>query len=374
MGKALILSLALAGALTCSISYSAESGERKELIYQPGQLTPTSSRLNVKVGDLAPDFNLQSLSGKKVSLTEFRGKKNVVISFVPAAWTPVCSSQWPGYNRMAGLLDLYDAVVLGISVDNIPSLYAWTRGIGELRLNILSDFWPHGKTADCYGILRPEGITERAIFIVDKEGIIRYIDVHDINTSPEPALLIQELAKIQAPRSAQAAPGGTVTSKETLGYKISLEGPSKAADMKYLGLVKSAEITSLSEIKAQILIVEVFDRYCPFCQGEAVNIDKVYELVREAGLSDKVKVIGLEISTSKDDIATYKERFNVLFPIFVDRDNQSYKIVGIVNVPYFLIYYKGADGEFKKYTFVKGKLDPESFFRSVNECMKSDKK
>lgn len=68
-----------------------------------------------------------------------------------------------------------------------------------------------------------------------------------------------------------------------------------------------------------------------------------------------------------------KERFNVLFPVFVDRSYQSYKIVGIVNVPHFLVFYRDADGEFKKFTSVTGKLDPESFFNSVNECMESVK-
>ena len=70
----------------------------KENIYNPGQLKPIDSTLKVKVGDLAPDFTLPAVSGEKITLSQYRGKKNVVISFVPAAWTPVCSDQWPGYN------------------------------------------------------------------------------------------------------------------------------------------------------------------------------------------------------------------------------------------------------------------------------------
>ncbi|MGD9259872.1 MAG: redoxin domain-containing protein, partial [Desulfobacterales bacterium] len=63
----------------------------KNNIYNPGQLKPIDSKLNVKIGEPAPDFTLPSVSGEKISLSQFRGKKNVVISFVPAAWTPVCS-------------------------------------------------------------------------------------------------------------------------------------------------------------------------------------------------------------------------------------------------------------------------------------------
>ncbi len=76
----------------------------KENIYQVGRLKPIDSVLRVKKGQVAPDFTLPSISGEKVSLKQYRGKKNVVLSFVPAAWTPVCSDQWPGYNWSRGFL------------------------------------------------------------------------------------------------------------------------------------------------------------------------------------------------------------------------------------------------------------------------------
>ena len=74
----------------------------KENIFSVGPLKPTDSKLKVKVGEKAPDFTLPSVAGEKVSLRQFLGKKNVVLSFVPAAWTPVCSDQWPGYNIAQG--------------------------------------------------------------------------------------------------------------------------------------------------------------------------------------------------------------------------------------------------------------------------------
>ncbi len=168
----------------------------KNNIFNPGQLEPIDSILKIKVGDKAPDFVLPSLSGEKISLGQFKGEKNVVISFVPAAWTPVCSDQWPGYNLAKVIFDKNDAVLLGITVDNIPTLYAWTNQMGKLWFPVLSDFWPHGKVASMFGVLRSDGVTERALFIIDKTGILRYVHVSDINKRPDLKDLVTELEKL----------------------------------------------------------------------------------------------------------------------------------------------------------------------------------
>jgi glutaredoxin len=75
-------------------------------------------------------------------------------------------------------------------------LKAWAESLGGITYPLLSDFWPHGLVAESYGILRKEGHSERAIFIVDKEGIIRYIDIHDIDDQPDNEVLLDELRKI----------------------------------------------------------------------------------------------------------------------------------------------------------------------------------
>ena len=170
----------------------------KENIYNPGKLKPIDSTLKVQVGSKAPDFTLPSVSGEQVSLSRFKGNKNVVISFVPAAWTPVCSDQWPGYNIVKEIFDKNDAILLGITVDNIPTLHAWTNQMGELWFPVLSDFWPHGKVAEMFGVLRSSGVTERALFIIDKEGIIRYTHVEDINKRPDLKILVTELEKLNS--------------------------------------------------------------------------------------------------------------------------------------------------------------------------------
>ena len=157
----------------------------KDMIYNPGVLKPVDSTLKVKVGKPAPDFTLPAVAGGKVSLRQYRGKKNVVVSFVPAAFTPVCSDQWPGYNMARKLFESHDAVLLGITVDSIPTLYAWTSQMGELWFPVLSDFWPHGAVASKYGLLRKDGVSERALIFIDKKGVIRDILVSDINKRPD---------------------------------------------------------------------------------------------------------------------------------------------------------------------------------------------
>jgi peroxiredoxin len=178
-------------------SVLALSDAYKNNIYNTGQLKPVDSVLKVKVGQKAPDFSLKAVSGKTVSLRDYLGKKNVVISFVPAAWTPVCSDQWPGYNIVQDIFDQHDAILLGITTDNIPTLFSWTNQMGKLWFEVLSDFWPHGQTAAKFGILRSDGVAERALFVIDKKGVIRYIDVHDINQRPPLEALVNKLEKLK---------------------------------------------------------------------------------------------------------------------------------------------------------------------------------
>ncbi len=173
----------------------AESDIYKESIYQLGILKPRDSTSTLKVGDKAPEFSIPSIGGLKVSLSTYLEKKNVVISFIPAAWSPVCSLQWPEYNKSKAIFDKNDATLLGISVDNAPTLYSWAKNMcdaeGSIWFTVLSDFYPHGGVAKKYGVLRSDGLSERALFVIDKKGVIRYIDIHDINEKPP----ISELEK-----------------------------------------------------------------------------------------------------------------------------------------------------------------------------------
>jgi glutaredoxin len=95
--------------------------------------------------------------------------------------------------------------VLGISVDSKDCLKAWAESLGGITYPLLSDFWPHGHVAQSYGVLREEGYSERAIFVIDKRGIIHYVDVHDIDEQPDNDLLFRVLAELE-PVSAASQP------------------------------------------------------------------------------------------------------------------------------------------------------------------------
>jgi len=103
----------------------------------------------------------------------------------------------PAYEEDTPDFGRYDAQVLGISIDTIPTIKAWAKSLGGISYPLVSDFWPHGLTALKYGVLRAEGFTERAIFIIDKHGKIRYIDIHPIGDQPKNSVLFDELKKIQ---------------------------------------------------------------------------------------------------------------------------------------------------------------------------------
>jgi glutaredoxin len=98
-----------------------------------------------------------------------------------------------------------NAQVLGISVDSVDCLRAWAESVGGITYPLLSDFWPHGQVAQTYGVLRPEGKSERAIFVIDKQGIIRYVDVHDIDLQPDNEELFRVLAQIDPQAAAATA-------------------------------------------------------------------------------------------------------------------------------------------------------------------------
>ncbi len=182
--------------LGLTVPSPGECQRLKDLLYDPGTLPPVDSRLKVQPGQIAPDFTLPSTGGKKIRLSSFRGRKHVVLSFVPAAFTPVCSDQWPGYHLARPLFEEHDAMLLGISVDNLPALHAWLKEMGGLWFPVLADFWPHGKVASRYGLLRRDGTAERALVFIDKKGIIRDILVSDINKRPPLEQVVAGLKKL----------------------------------------------------------------------------------------------------------------------------------------------------------------------------------
>jgi peroxiredoxin len=148
----------------------------------------------LKPGDEAPDFELRTHRGGTVKLSDFKGKKNVVIAFHPLAFTPICANQMCGYEADLGSFAQADTAVLGVSIDPQPAKAAWARTLGPVSFDMLSDFHPHGEVAQKYGVFRPvEGFSERAVFVVDKQGRVAWSKVYDIPQQPDNAEIFEAL-------------------------------------------------------------------------------------------------------------------------------------------------------------------------------------
>jgi len=151
----------------------------------------------LKIGDKAPDFTLSDQDKNQVTLSSYLGKKNVVLVFHPLAFTSICAVQMPGYSKEKQSFEGLNAQVLGVSVDSVPAHRAWARELGGIDYPMLADFYPHGEVAKKYGILRPEGTSERATFIIDTKGIIRWLEVHEMAKVPDMDKLFQTLKSLQ---------------------------------------------------------------------------------------------------------------------------------------------------------------------------------
>jgi len=138
-----------------------------------------------RVGDPAPDFALRSHNEGDLNLAWYRGRKNVILVFYPGDWTPVCSNQIPGYMPLMGFFEQHDCQLLGISVDSAACHVAWAKSFGGLAFPLMSDFYPHGAVAQKYGVLLDKGIADRVIFLIDKKGIVRFIDRVELVKLPD---------------------------------------------------------------------------------------------------------------------------------------------------------------------------------------------
>lgn len=152
----------------------------------------------MKVGDPAPDFTLPTHNEGELNLAWYQGRKNVVLAFFPAAFTPVCATQVPEYQKVIEKFDEFDCQLLCLSVDSIPSLMAWARSLGGLSFPIMSDFWPHGEVSMMYGNLNGKGYANRTVFLIDKKGVIRWIERLDPAQLPNNDDLFEQLEKLKA--------------------------------------------------------------------------------------------------------------------------------------------------------------------------------
>ena len=151
----------------------------------------------LKPGDEAPDFELRSHRGGTVKLSDFKGKTNVVVAFHPLAFTPVCATQMSSYQSDIKRFETADTAVLGISIDPQPAKTAWAKELGVTSFDLLSDNYPYGDVAQKYGVFRQkDGISERAVFVIDKQGKVRWSRVYDIPQHPNNDDVFAALAEV----------------------------------------------------------------------------------------------------------------------------------------------------------------------------------
>jgi peroxiredoxin len=146
----------------------------------------------LQCGDIAPDFEIPVLVGgvrKTFRLSEHRGKRNLVLAFYPANREPISAQQMVSYQVEREKFLEQQAEVLGISVDSIMNTTSWEREIGPFDFQLGSDFWPHGEVSRQYEVLRNsdpfKGACDRAIFVVDKAGKIRFSRIYSGNQFPD---------------------------------------------------------------------------------------------------------------------------------------------------------------------------------------------
>jgi len=156
----------------------------------------------LRAGTPAPDFGLRSTPDQTVRLSEFRGQP-VVLAFYPADWSPVCGDQMSLYNEMLSEFQGFGAEILGISVDGVWCHAAFSRS-SKLHFPLLADFEPKGAVARTYGVYREnEGICERAIFVIDAEGVIQWSYVSPVGVNPGAAGIFGALEELQSKREAK---------------------------------------------------------------------------------------------------------------------------------------------------------------------------
>ena len=149
----------------------------------------------LKIGDSGKGFSLEDQNEHLFTLSEFKGKK-VLLSFHPLAWTSVCAQQMKSLETNKAAFDSLNTVAVGVSVDTVPSKKAWAENLGIKSTRLLSDFWPHGKVAELYGIFRAkDGFSERANVIIDENQKIILFKIYKLGELPGIKEIIDALKK-----------------------------------------------------------------------------------------------------------------------------------------------------------------------------------
>lgn len=154
--------------------------------------------MGISVGQTAPDFTLPNQDKKEVKLSDFTGKRNVVLMWYPLDWSPICTSEHACFVNDMKEFETLDAEVLGVSVDSVWSHKAFAEKMG-IKYSLLADFHPRGAMSEKYGMyLADKGITGRAIAIVNKAGKIAWFKNYDIPVVPDLKEVAAALSQVKA--------------------------------------------------------------------------------------------------------------------------------------------------------------------------------
>lgn len=154
--------------------------------------------MGISVGQTAPDFTLPNQDKKEVKLSDFTGKRNVVLMWYPLDWSPICTSEHACFVNDMKEFETLDAEVLGVSVDSVWSHKAFAEKMG-IKYSLLADFHPRGAMSEKYGMyLADKGITGRAIAIVNKAGKVAWFKNYDIPVVPDLKEVAAALSQVKA--------------------------------------------------------------------------------------------------------------------------------------------------------------------------------
>ena len=146
-------------------------------------------------GALAPDFTLHVTPDQTISLFELKGRP-VILAFYPADWSPVCGDQMALYNGILPEFRKHHAELLGISVDGVWCHSAFSKD-RKLHFPLLADFEPKGAVSNLYGAYRSEGFSERALFVIDKDGVIRWSYISPVGVNPGAEGILEALENLK---------------------------------------------------------------------------------------------------------------------------------------------------------------------------------
>ena len=152
--------------------------------------------MTIEIGNSASDFKLKNQHGEEISLSMFKGKKNVVVLFYPFAFSGICTGELCGLRDDLASFQNDNVELLAISCDPMYSLKAYAEKEGY-KFSLLADFWPHGEVAKKYGVFNEErGCAIRGTFIIDKSGILRWSVVNSIGDARNLVDYKEALAKL----------------------------------------------------------------------------------------------------------------------------------------------------------------------------------